>query len=625
VPNTIPGTPGPDVLDGTGGDDVMLCYAADDVANGFGGNDTLDGGYNNDQLFGGGGNDRLISGPSNDPGKDTLFGGAGDDLLECGPGDSGDLADGGAGIDHIVLSYFGFSVPGTAFFVSLSPSFFVLAGGAQGISVQNVERISITTADGNDFLAGGAFDDMLNAREGDDTLIGGGGNDSLYAGSGSYSVDGGADIDFLALDLRAETTGFGLVLTNAGDADVAGVGDADGIERILVIGGTGNDSLTGNALSDTLDGWDGADIVTGNAGDDSLSGYSGTDTIFGGGGNDNIGTGNEDDLAYGGAGDDRISEAPVALSGNDSLWGNAGNDTLGGGLGDDWLWGGSGNDRLELDAGSDRGYGGSGDDWIRDDLYSPAGNDTLQGGDGNDTLISGGGIDTIRGGNGADTIFGGEDVDGGAGLDSLNTSGSNVETRVIVAGMVGGTFKVTYDGITGISAVNVEQFVVFGGQKGDSLDGDAGDDTLYGNAGLTFVNPNPAADTDTLDGGAGGDTLVGRDGFDFLTGGTGADSFRFEKITDSGPTGASADRITDFERGVDRIDVSAIDADPASSGVNDAFTLVAAFTGAVGQAVLTPINGNRRLLELDQSGDGFADMVIDIRGPAGPLAGDLML
>lgn len=624
---SILGTTGSDVLDGTSTDDTVICNFGNDVANGLGGNDVLDGGGDSDRLFGGAGNDRLIAGPASDSGKDSVYGGQGDDLLDCVAGDFGDLADGGSGIDHITLSYSGFSVPGTAFFVTLTSSFFVLGGGAQGINVQNVERITITTSDGDDFLQGGGYDDVLNALDGFDTLIGRGGNDDLYAGTGDYSVDGGAGVDYLSVDLRAETVGFALTLTNSGKANVAGVGTADGIERLGAVGGTGHDTLTGNALADYLDGWDGSDFITGNGGDDTLNGYSGADSILGGNGNDRIESGNESDTVYGGAGHDLIREAPVSLSGNDQLWGEAGNDRIESGLGDDLVYGGDGNDFIELDGGSDRGYGGGGDDFIRDDLYPPYGDDLLSGGAGNDTLLANsiGGIDTVLGGTGDDSIVGGEDVDGGIGTDLFNTSGSNLENRVIVAGVTGGTFTMRHDGVVGITALNIERFFILGGQKGDTLSGFVGDDTIYGNAGLTFLNPLPALDTDVLDGGAGNDLLVGRDGVDLLTGGFGEDVFRFEKLTDSGAVTAKADRILDFERNLDTIDVTAIDADTSTPGVNEAFIRVSAFSGTAGEAVLNVISAGRRLLQLDSTGDGVADMVIDIRGPAGPATGDLLL
>ena len=58
----------------------------------------------------------------------------------------------------------------------------------------------------------------------------------------------------------------------------------------------------------------------------------------------------------------------------------------------------------------------------------------------------------------------------------------------------------------------------------------------------------------TITGNVGNNTLNGGGGQDTLTGGAGKDVFTFTSTTDS--TAGSADRITDFQRGSDKIDVS---------------------------------------------------------------------
>jgi Ca2+-binding RTX toxin-like protein len=82
----------------------------------------------------------------------------------------------------------------------------------------------------------------------------------------------------------------------------------------------------------------------------------------------------------------------------------------------------------------------------------------------------------------------------------------------------------------------------------DLLDGDggtnsgaaaAGNDTLIGNAG-----------NDTLLGGAGSDVLNGGKGDDSLTGGSDADTFVMRRV------GNGDDQITDFQNGIDVIDIS---------------------------------------------------------------------
>jgi hypothetical protein len=111
----------------------------------------------------------------------------------------------------------------------------------------------------------------------------------------------------------------------------------------------------------------------------------------------------------------------------------------------------------------------------------------------------------------------------------------------------------------------------------DWLRGDGGNDTIDGGSG-----------DDTIDGGSGNDTINGGSGADFVQGGLGADT-----LTGGAEAAGAADAdtfyyaswsefgdtITDFEHGVDKIDVSAIDARPDIAG-NQAFTFDATPDGA---------------------------------------------
>lgn len=609
------GSPGSDTRNGTPGDDRFDLFGGDDVANGLGGNDTIFGGDGSDNLFGGLGNDVLHA---DEGGADTLYGGNGNDSLLAGFGDFGDLADGGAGIDQITLFYpAGFVVAGTAFFIRLSPSFFVLAGGAQGINVQNVERMYVVTADGADHVEGGGLDDTISAGLGNDTLIGGAGDDRLDAGQGMFRVNGGTGTDTFVVDLSDLAAGQQVTLTAKGRVDLGSYGLARGVEQLSVVTGSGNDNLRGGNLVDLLDGG------------------AGIDTLYGAAGDDEVAPGEGDDLAYGGLGNDQILEfASSTGSGNDTLHGEAGNDTIAGGAGDDALYGGEGDDNLRPGVAADIAYGGKGNDRFVDDNFQVPDDDAFYGGLGSDTMTSSQGNDSLFGGAGNDVlevlplVSVSHLVDGGAGTDTfawgLAGGFSLVIPQVIVAGFVGDVYTVLRDGVTTAEAVDVEIIKVRGGNLGDTLTGGDRNDELRGHGSFNPI-AEPLLDTDLLSGGAGNDTLDGREGLDTLTGGSGADRFVFTRIIDSGATAATADRITDFEAGLDVIDLTAIDAVAATPSVNDAFDLVGAFTGTAGQAVLTAVSATRRLLELDVTGDGVADMVVDIRGPAGPLESDLVL
>ena len=99
-----------------------------------------------------------------------------------------------------------------------------------------------------------------------------------------------------------------------------------GIEGIIT--GSGNDTLTGNSLSNLLGGGAGNDTISGLGGDDVLLGGDGDDTLLGGLGNDCV---------IGGAGNDILDEnAPVDADGVPT-YGPLGNgaDALDGGPGVD--------------------------------------------------------------------------------------------------------------------------------------------------------------------------------------------------------------------------------------------------------------------------------------------------
>ena len=86
-------------------------------------------------------------------------------------------------------------------------------------------------------------------------------------------------------------------------------------------------------------------------------------------------------------------------------------------------------------------------------------------------------------------------------------------------------------------------------------------------------------------GNAGNDAFVGGDGFDIFTGGTGADTF-FAEINTTGVAfkrgSISIDLVTDFEVGIDTIDLGLIDANTTLAG-QQGFVVVDDFTGAAGE------------------------------------------
>ena len=145
-------------------------------------------------------------------------------------------------------------------------------------------------------------------------------------------------------------------------------------------------------------------------------------------------------------------------------------------------------------------------------LKGETGDDTLSGDNGNNAIYGFGGNDTLEGGAGADTLYGGD--------------GDDV--------LYGGDDD---DGLKG----GIGDDALYGGNRRDILFGGDGDDTLYG-----------GDEDDTLYGGAGNDTLDGGDDTDTLTGGHGGDTFVI-RAGDGSSGFIFANRITDFDVGIDRI------------------------------------------------------------------------
>ncbi|MDO9100190.1 MAG: M10 family metallopeptidase C-terminal domain-containing protein, partial [Caldisericota bacterium] len=119
---------------------------------------------------------------------------------------------------------------------------------------------------------------VLRAGGANDTLVGAGGNDVLQGGLGFDVLDGGAGID--TADYSDKTAS---VVVTLDEATVAGV-TVDGLAEDTIrnvenlIGGSGNDMLTGDRLGNRLVGGAGDDVLNGGGGKDVLDGGAGIDT-----------------------------------------------------------------------------------------------------------------------------------------------------------------------------------------------------------------------------------------------------------------------------------------------------------------------------------------------------------
>jgi hypothetical protein len=125
-------------------------------------------------------------------------------------------------------------------------------------------------------IDGGAGDDRLRTgQDPGDTLVGGTGNDMLDGGTAPDTADyAGATADIRA-DLKAGTVQIGA--------------ERDTLRSVaVVVGGSGDDVLVGDAGADGLVGGPGRDRLSGGAGRDHLVGGPGSDRLSGGAGDDQL-------------------------------------------------------------------------------------------------------------------------------------------------------------------------------------------------------------------------------------------------------------------------------------------------------------------------------------------------
>lgn len=365
---------GPDLVRGGGGRDHIVAGLGNDIVLGEAGDDLILGGEGNDRLYGGAGHDRIFGGEGNDrifgdEGDDTLHGEAGDDEVNGGAGNdwlSGgtgkDSVRGEGGDDHIRAdmdgeadAYDGGPGSDTLDFTEAVASLVVNAatGRASGSETgadtfSNVEVI--LAGSGDDTVTGGAAAETIKGGDGNDTLSGGAGCDTVEGGAGddrvivdldgvSDTYDGGEGRDTLDFAATAEALFVDLVAETAQSTQTG----ADSVTCFeVVIGGSGNDTITGSAADEEL---------RGGAGNDAISDGGGCDVVLGGAGDDRVIAADDgaDDRYGGGSGLDTLdySNATGALV-IDVAQGTAkgisiGEDTI---TGFEAVIGGAGDDRI---------------------------------------------------------------------------------------------------------------------------------------------------------------------------------------------------------------------------------------------------------------------------------------
>jgi Ca2+-binding RTX toxin-like protein len=224
---------------------------------------------------------------------DTITGDAGDNVIDGGNG--ADILDGGAGIDTYKFSGTVGAPYNQGGFINLTTGQAVTYGATD--TIMNFENV-----------IGSDFSDNITGNTGNNVIDGGAGTDSIFATQGVDVYDGGAGA-FDAVYFTNQPGVTASLATGTYAFDANNYGTMINMEHL--IGGAGNDSLTGNAGFNKLDGGAGSDILAGGLGNDELWGGAGSDLLIADGGDDLL-TGNYSLQGYGDAASDTFKVTTAA-------------------------------------------------------------------------------------------------------------------------------------------------------------------------------------------------------------------------------------------------------------------------------------------------------------------------
>jgi Ca2+-binding RTX toxin-like protein len=543
------------------------------------GTSTLDGGSGDDSIRGGhDSTDSILAGVGNDAIDGMIAGGNYSAIISA----ANDTIDGGAGSDTLASA--NFSKLTTGYKLTDNGTTMASVTVAGGTRASNLEYISnAVLGSGNDTVAySGRINESVSTSAGNDTINMGFGND--YA-------DGGAGTDLLVVDWSGNTYAGGTNLSAPGmyfnssfnsytDPNTGAVSlHADGYASAqyapyyrdnLSFSNMEHLKVTGTSSNDTFNVWAGrgwgTSTLDGGGGDDSLrGGHDSTDSILAGIGNDAI-----DALSAG------VNYSDIISAANDSIDGGAGSDTLasanfsklttGYKLTDDGttmasvtVAGGTRASNLEYISNA---VLGSGNDTV---AYTGRTSENVWTGAGNDTINMGFGNDNADGGAGTDLLVVDWSSNTYAGGANLPTPGMSFSADGVGSGLARAKYLPSKNDYLSFS--NMEKASIVGTAYADSISGLNGGNTINGGAG----NDNILGGTgsDSIIGGADNDTLQGclntiiggKGEIDTLTGGTGNDLFVLGTVAgrfyDDGVlanSGASDYAlITDFTVGNDRL------------------------------------------------------------------------
>ena len=541
------------------GNDLAILGDGDDILRGEDGDDILHGGGGLDALYGGNGNDVLSAGSGNGVDFQYLYGQSGNDTYRINSDNgsvfisatTGEYATSGNAdrvvftdidLEDITVDYFNFAGTGSsAQGLGLTINWndgtnsgllrigqegnyieeFEFADGTvvSSIEIDSSDRLRLYGSDGNDTITGGGNGTQL--------IHGGNGNDSLSAGSNRQGEtshlygDEGNDTYRISSDN-------GYVSISTGGEN-AGEGTADRV----VFEDLNLSDITVNYTPTT--------------------GSQGTYLDLNWGSGDDVGR-----LRIGQEGNyieefefaDGTTVSSIALDQYDRfrLHGTDGDDIINGSSVRDLIYGGDGDDSISAGANTI----GS---WSY--LYGQSGDDTYRISSDDGQVFIGNTAETATSGAADRVVF--SDINLSditiTYLDYDNSHGNSIYLNWNNA-EASGSLRIAHEGehieefefadgttVQNLISDTLTTDILEGDEDNNGLFGFDGDDTLNGLAGADY-----------LDGGDGNDILIGGDDDDILTGSSGSDIFEFTTSE------FGNDTITDWEDGVDLIDLDALGA-----------------------------------------------------------------
>ncbi len=649
------------------------------VGTGNAGNNVISGGDLADTLSGLGGNDTLQGGL----GADTMIGGDGNDVYEVD--EAGDLvtetsADALIGGTDRVESDIDYTLGANLENLDLNGA----AVRGTGNTLNNVINGNGGTnqlfgAGGNDTLNGDDGNDLLDGGDGNDTISGGDDNDTIIGGAGNDTIDVGGGFNTIVYN----APGFGEDTINSFDSaggtaanqdkiDLSGLGitAANFANRVFESGSGANTLITirENGASSTIQGTiliNGSNTGAIDATDFTLAAAAPTSTI----------TGTEAANTLNGVG--TTSETINALGGNDTVNANGGNDVVNGGSGADTLNGGDGNDTLSgglgitnlnyVDSFDTQNQGNSNGtttwdpDWIESgdsgavatgQIRIDAGNNNVLqflGGNGNDfngaqiqrsVDLAGATTATLSYSfvatgldagtdNDAVTVLFSRDGTNFVQVDVINTAANTLPRNIDLSLFGTGPFtanaaiRFVTTSLELNESVNIESLTInaTGNFGVDTINGDAGDDTVIWNAnasgatdGRDIVNggtEGAAGDTFVINGNAAAEayTIYTRAAWLAITGNVAANLNAATEIvvTRNGSNNASV--IAELNE-IEEIRLNGVDPSGAGMAGNDNFSIVGDFSTTSLRLNTITIDGDAGNDTIDISALGSAHRIV---------------